>query len=679
MSARRGPWLAGLVAAMLLAITPVAAQTAQPVASERGIIRLAEELAASRGDAAVKLSEDLHRQVLAVPLDRSEVALNSALTRPAVRKSSLASGAVYRQLGNVALLSGRSQEAEQRYLRASDLLRAAGDVALLAKTRVNLASAYSARGEYARAAEILRETMIASDREGLDNIRVMAANNLGVIYERIANFSRALEMYLLAAKEGERLGKPNLAFINAAMMHAELGQFDAARALIARMYKVWTPEREPLHYGMILASEGRIEHMAGNFSLAQRRSEQALRLFEQGGFTNEIAGAMCQDFVSSVALGRTEGMEAYGRKCQATMEEFGFEPVDYEVEEAMIALLVRLGRYKDAAELAVETSKKSQARSERLSRDQAAFAAVEMETALARRETRLAQERQELAELAAGRRQTLLLLAAGALVTVSIIAWLLFLAIRQRNAANAKLAASAAEIAEQKNALQKSVDQRELLLIELNHRVKNNLQVVSSILGLERRRAEAEGDGDEFSAFRDVQARVLSMASMHEGLQAKGDSNEVDLDAYLGRIAERLSGLYGHKCKVEVQLDAALTVDLAEASPLGLVVCELVSNACKHAYPGDLSGPIQLRFAHEDGAYRVTVADQGVGLPEGFAAEPSAAGTLGLTLAYDLVRQIGARLDARPNVPHGLVWVITLATRSRSTEGATDAENDITV
>jgi two-component sensor histidine kinase len=186
--------------------------------------------------------------------------------------------------------------------------------------------------------------------------------------------------------------------------------------------------------------------------------------------------------------------------------------------------------------------------------------------------------------------------------------------------------------------------EKEVLLKEIYHRVKNNLQVVSGLLNMQGR---ALGDASVKALLAESASRVQSMALVHEQLYRSHDLSNIELSEYLARLAEHLA--LAHQplsARVPLRLAASpqLKLGIETAVPLGLIVNELVSNAYKHGYPPDAPrGEVALRAdSLHDGRVRVAVSDDGRGLPPGF--EPRAAPSLGMQLVLALVGQLAGEL-----------------------------------
>ncbi len=211
-----------------------------------------------------------------------------------------------------------------------------------------------------------------------------------------------------------------------------------------------------------------------------------------------------------------------------------------------------------------------------------------------------------------------------------------------------------------------SLREKEALLKEIHHRVKNNMQVISSMVGLQRLGA---GDKDLKAILREIQSRVKAMATVHEVLYRSESFSRIALGSYIEKLADSLVQSYGLKeGQVALALDGGgVEVDIELASPLGLVVGELMTNALKHAFPDGRSGRIAVTAGSlPDGRGEVVVEDDGVGMPAGL--EWRSGDTLGLRLVAELVeKQLGGSLELEA-VPRGTRLRIIF--RSRRPESA---------
>lgn len=206
--------------------------------------------------------------------------------------------------------------------------------------------------------------------------------------------------------------------------------------------------------------------------------------------------------------------------------------------------------------------------------------------------------------------------------------------------------ASIIDITERRRAqqhLEDALREKTVLLNEVHHRVKNNLQVITSLLNLQ---ADHAADPRLRAILGESCGRVKAMALTHQLLYERKDFSRLDLGDYLERLVHSIRATYrgtGDRITLRLALPAAsVHLDLERAIPCGLLVNELVTNAFKHAFPAERSGEIVIELDESDESIRVSIADDGVGLPAD--EELATRSSLGLQLVPLLVEQLHGAL-----------------------------------
>ena len=192
-----------------------------------------------------------------------------------------------------------------------------------------------------------------------------------------------------------------------------------------------------------------------------------------------------------------------------------------------------------------------------------------------------------------------------------------------------------------------SLHEKEALLKEIHHRVKNNLQVVSSLLGLQSR---ALTDDTMRKRFQESQNRIHSMALLHESLYQSDNLSQIDFAEYIRQLAAHLFRSYGiPQERIGFQIDLPrINLTLDTAVPCGLIINELVSNSLKYAFPGNRSGVIRVSMREEPKSQiRLVIADNGIGLDR--SVDWTTTPTLGLRLVRTLSQQLGGKLEVNSN------------------------------
>ena len=206
--------------------------------------------------------------------------------------------------------------------------------------------------------------------------------------------------------------------------------------------------------------------------------------------------------------------------------------------------------------------------------------------------------------------------------------------------------------------------ERTVLLQEIHHRVKNNLQIIASLLRLQARTAAPEA----VQALQDSQNRVVAMSLTHQLLYERNDFSALELGPYLRRLIASLRDVHGELMR-RVQLrveapDQGLSIDLQQAVPVALVVNELLTNALKHAFDPGQSGDVVVEAHSEADIIAVTVRDSGRGMPAGFHHD--AATSLGFSLIALLTEQLQAQMQWPEPGRDGAVFTLRFPHRSLS-------------
>jgi two-component sensor histidine kinase len=229
----------------------------------------------------------------------------------------------------------------------------------------------------------------------------------------------------------------------------------------------------------------------------------------------------------------------------------------------------------------------------------------------------------------------------------------------------------AERIAGREQELREAIETREAMMREIHHRVKNNLQIVTSLLNLQAKAVEGESAQ---RAFNDIQTRVRALALVHRYLYESEDLQSVNLGAFLKELAASLQLSYGvSQQQVAIEVEADEVWDVSDrAVPLALFMTEAMSNALKHAFPQGRQGMIRIVLkAMGDSVVRFTVEDNGVGLSEAQTAAQGTQASLGMSLIKAFARQVDGKLTI--SGPPGTTVAIEFVNRFRAYSGVGDA------
>ncbi len=234
------------------------------------------------------------------------------------------------------------------------------------------------------------------------------------------------------------------------------------------------------------------------------------------------------------------------------------------------------------------------------------------------------------------------MLAAG-LVIVLLAAGLIYRGERIKARAYDELSLKSREIENKNEIIEGALKEKEALLKEIHHRVKNNLQVISSILNMQSR---STANPDMLSAIQEGQSRVKAMALIHQKLYQSEQLSEIDFKEYAEDLISHLSSVFqgNNVSGVKNTVTASdIKLDIDVAIPLGLILNELISNAYKYAFEGRGEGQISVELKRIEDKLQLSVADNGRGLPVDFSLDK--AKSLGLKLVNILTRQLNGELS----------------------------------
>lgn len=221
------------------------------------------------------------------------------------------------------------------------------------------------------------------------------------------------------------------------------------------------------------------------------------------------------------------------------------------------------------------------------------------------------------------------------------------------------------DISERKEAeeqIKKALTEKETLLKEVHHRVKNNMQIVSSLLFLQLRKIS---NPEAMSAIKESQDRIEAMALVHEKLYSSDHLSKINLDDYIRTLCQILMQSHTLSGSVDAKVDAKdIFLSVHKAIPFGLIINELTTNSLKHAFKDGRQGEIRIVLSRTDDRLMLTYCDNGSGLPAGY--DENTVTTLGMTLIKNLARQLDASLEFQSN--NGLKCLLAFSVDEKDKE-----------
>ncbi len=518
--------------------------------------------------------------------------------------------------------------------RLLKLRREQEDVKGVAGIQNNLGLLYKKLGNQKKALKAFQECLTIRDSLDLEKRLGGTMNNLGILYYSMGKLDKARGYYRKAVKfykkydQKEDIGG---VYNNIGLIHRQKGELDSSISMSRKALKAERKTNDPrgeangyINIGLTFQAKGSLDSALHYFKKARKAYN---KVNAKGGkitaITN-IAGVLLKKeaykkarslslkaYRMADSIGSWEkqkGASAYVARASAAMGDSG--------------TAYRFQKIHDRTSDSLMNKKKS----EQIARMEARYLSQKRKKELEREKAK-----RRKAEL---RSQQVKFFAVGGGLVLLLILLFFILGYREKRRSNQRLE-------EQKKALKKERDEKEVLLKEINHRVKNNLQLINSLLSLQGRRIE---DEELKRLHTESQDRIRSMGILHEKIYKASDVEKADLDRFVNDLIERLKEAYGGDLDLELSVDIESEgLNTFHFTPIALILNELLSNAMKYAFQGKEKGSISVRLKPDKDHYMLEVADDGVGLSTLKSSDEEKSG-LGLDIVKSLAEQIGGQL-----------------------------------
>ena len=548
------------------------------------------------------------------------------------------------QKGGILSDSGEWVESEKYYQKCLRLADSMGRDMAVAVFLDNLGSTNRLLGNYPDAIVYHERALFIFDTLGNEEGISVCLNNMAIINKYMGERELAMEQYReagrIAAKSGSEF-RMSTFYSNVGILHMDIGNLDSAEYYQRKVLDI--AERNGLKM-----REATGLSLLGSVLNRQDKPREALETFRK---SSEIASALNNRFLlasnyvkegnSYLILNQPRRAKERLKAAISLSDEIG----SIEIRKSSILLLHRvealLGNHEEALRLykqgaAIGDSLTGASTKEKVARIREQYNAERKERELAQVSLELEREVRERQagelELAETRSRIWLLVAVAALLALVAV----FALGRYFN--NRRYT----RMLQEKQALTaKALAEKEVLIGEVHHRVKNNLQVIYNMLDMQSRSLE---DQQAKAVLAESMNRVSSMALIHRELYRDGNVEGVQMRDYLARLAEHLRDSFGvgsEQVKMRMEVEAML-LDLDSSIPMGMLINELVTNAFKHAFPEGRSGEIGVELRETGGELVLEVADDGVG-----GVAEKGGGSFGKRLVRSLARQLRAEIVER--------------------------------
>jgi len=541
-------------------------------------------------------------------------------------------------------------KAKDFYFKAFDTYKELNDQKGMSSASNNIGLLYDSQGMYADALKFYYVSLRINERMNDKAAISYSYNNIGGVNDLLGNYEEALSFYFKSLKLKEELKNPaGVANTNNNIgeVYKRSGNYDEAM----RYYMKSLQQKKELNnkHGMAntLNNIGDVYLLKKDHRKALEYYNQSLQLFNETGDKAGRATVNNNIGVLYFKLSQYEPAAESLRKGLSLAIEVGLAPEQSRAYMTLAEISEASGNYRQANEYiklntAVKDSLLNDKNNRMMSEMQAKY-----ESDQNKKEIALLTKEKDLQQLEIYSSRILVISVSIGFILLLILVIVVIRGYKQKQKANQLLVAQNTSITRQK-------EEKELLLKEIHHRVKNNLQIINSLLRLQSFQVE---DKKVLALFEECQHRILSMAIIHEKLYKSKDLANIHVDDYIQTLAEGLIRSYRTNKDVELRVECTVeTIGIDTLMPLGLILNELISNSLKYAFTGRNNGKIIIRlYKKGSDQLEMLVTDNGVGLPADFSWENS--NTLGIELIKTLVEQINGSI-AITNI-QGTIFKIT--------------------
>lgn len=675
-------FLSCIISFIAIAVKPVKAQAIIDSLLNK---RIAAKHDTTRINTDILIAENLRRS----NFDSSLFYLNRGLdiSRKIIGKAPRFEGIVLRTIGKTYWVN-RKEEGVPFYRQAVDVFEKLDEKSELAFTQAELGKYFEAMSEFDSSIYHYERVIERNLADGTDYSLVMSYNNAGMDYyyqRKLAKSSKLLLDGIRYVKSTDDTMSLRAFYMNYGLVLEEQDQYELAKEYMTRALVInehignkrsaalaytnigqllikqdsLDKAYESLTKGWKLASEvnpstwptadyykslGRIEFLKGNFQQSHDYLVKSVANLPDGvapQSRGDIYGSLVEQkliladsvFADNPTMQKRLWQEAlpFAEEGWQLAESSGAGNVRYRLAWDQAKLYSKLKRFEKAFKFSQLAMEISQEINDQAKTDAIARMSAEFETELIEAQNILLRETQKAQTAQLKQQNYLIYGGAIVLVLIVVIAVIIYRSRMKLQAANVTI--------------EKSLSEKELLLKEIHHRVKNNLQVVSSLLDLQSRGIE---DEEALATFMEGQNRVKAMALIHQKLYQNEDLATIDFAEYAENLMKELASIYpvAKSVKTEVKAEGEVQLDIDTAVPLGLILNELISNAYKYAFDGKSTGELHVSVESLGaGKHQLTVVDSGEGLPEGF--DPKKAKSLGLRLVRRLAKQLYGSVEYR--------------------------------
>jgi len=544
--------------------------------------------------------------------------------------------------GTLAHRNKKNDEAFEYLHLAREAYRSLGNKKQEQATEYRLGSVHLDDGNSTKANYCFNKALQLAESLQDSLLIANSLNALGVIQRRAGDmesakpyYQRALDIY----KAKQNIEGQSTCIMNLAIIAKTLKDYDTAITLYDEALSL-KPNNDRLK-AYIYGNLSSVYNAKKDFTKSINYAEKALALRRKTSNNTELFNSLISLSINYYKINSLSDARRYIEEAKTYVGE-NYNSL-YQLTKTEADIIGKEGNFKEAFKLLEKSYEYKDSVYHIEKAEQIDKLNIEFETERKESEISRLQLEEELNDTQISNQQKLL---GGAVAGISLLTFLLYRLFSQNK-----------RIQSQKNIISNSLNDKEVLLKEIHHRVKNNLQVISSLLSIQSRKTKDETAKE---ALNESKSRVHSMALIHQNLYKGNNNSGIQVDAYINNLCRDLLHSFGeHSGRVNIDLNIEpLFLDIDTLIPLGLIVNELVTNALKYAFPNDRQGVITVSLAEKDDVLQLNVADNGVGLSD----HQSKMGYSGF--GHSLIKAFKHKLDCDVNIESDEGTSVTLVIKT---------------
>lgn len=547
-------------------------------------------------------------------------------------------------------------KAKEFYFKAYDLDKELSDTTGMSSAANYIGMMNANMGAYADALTYYMMSLrLNEQRKDLLAIAI-SYNNIGNINDLLGQYDDALNFYFkslqLKQQTNNQSGVANT-LNNIGEIYKKQGKYGEAMEYYNKSLELKRALKNKDGMANTLSNIGDVYTLTGEYKQALGYYDQSLQLLNE--LDDKEGKAVVYDNVGNLyfKMQNTSAAIDYVKKGLALAVEIGLVDEERKAYHSLAEIYEAKNDYKQANEYIRKSAQLKDSLTNEKNNRQISEIQAKYEYERSKKEIALLTKEKDVQQLEIYNGRILSLSVFVGFILLLIIVVVYVSGYIQKRKANRLLIVQHEDMRKQK-------DEKELLLKEIHHRVKNNLQIINSLLRLQSHQIE---DKKALTLFEECQNRILSMAIIHEKLYRSEDLANIDTKSYIETLAMSLIRSYSMDKEVELDVNCNVSsVGIDTLMPLGLILNELISNSLKYAFDKTDHPKISIGLKKKyNGQFEMIVKDNGIGLPDDFSWENTT--TLGLELIKTLVEQVDGTIEKEDG--DGTVFRITFSDISK--------------